>query len=91
MSVASTQEEQIASIKSVANTLIEIGGSVNGLSSDAKVVVQEVLDSVKEMITTDGEELPTELENAIDNIDINKLDLVAVGESMNGIDRKSVV
>ena len=37
------------------------------------------------MMTIEGEQLPSELESAIDSIDINNLDLVSVGEAMNGI------
>ena len=85
MSVASTPEEQITSIKNIGNSLIDIGNSVDGLSSDAKDIVQGVMDSVKEMITTDEEALPEDLESALDSLDINNLDLVSVGEAMNGM------
>ena len=43
------------------------------------------MDSVKEMIAPEGEELPGEIASVIDNLNINDLDLVSVGEAMNGI------
>lgn len=85
MSVAATPDQQISSIKNIGDSLIEIGNSVDNLSSDAKNIVQGVMDSVKEMVASEGEELPDELASAIDSIDINNLDLVSVGEAMNGI------
>ena len=85
MSVASTPQQQVDSIKNIGDTLIEIGNSVDSLSADAKNVVQGVMDSVKEMITSEGEPLPPDIESAIDNLDINNIDLVSVGEAINGI------
>lgn len=85
MSVAATPQEQVTSIKNVGNSLIEIGNSINGLSGDAKNVVQNVMDSVKDMVAPEGEEIDDALASALDNLDINSLDLVSVGEAMNGI------
>ncbi len=79
-------EEQITTIKDIGSSLVEIGNSLNGLSSDAKEMVNDLVGSVKELITSEaGDDMPPEVEEFIDNFKIEDINLVATGKAINGI------
>ena len=80
-----TPQEQVDTIKKVGNSLIEIGNSVNSLNQDSKAMVQELINGVKEMAAGETGELPPEVENALNNLDVNNLKLDSAGEALNGI------
>ena len=81
-----TPEENIDMLKDIGSSLIEVGNSINGLSSDAKEMVNTMVDSVKELINEQaGEDMPPEVEEVLDNLNINNINLVATGKAINGI------
>lgn len=80
-----TPQEQVDTIKKIGDSLINIGNSVDGLNADSKALVQDLLDGVKEMATNEAGELPPEIENAINNLNVDDLKLASAGSAMNGI------
>ena len=80
-----TPQEQIDAIKSVGDSLVEIGNSIEDLSEDAKTIVNDLVDSVKEMVAGEGGEIPAEVEEFLNDFDVNNLKLASAGKAMNGI------
>ena len=80
-----TVQEQVDTIKKVGDSLISIGNSVNSLNEDSKAMVQDLIDGVKEMVAGESGEIPPEVENALNSLDINNLKLDSAGEAINGI------
>ena len=84
MTNATTPQEQILAMKNLGDSLIEIGNSIDSLSDDAKEMVNGLIDSVKDMLSKEGETDPA-LEEALANFDINSIDLSGAGSAMKGI------
>ena len=80
-----TPQEQIDSMKKLGDALIQLGSSIDELSDDAKVLVQEVFTEAKNMFANEDGVVPEEIESIFDNIDVEKLKLDSAGEAMNGI------
>jgi hypothetical protein len=81
----STPQEQVESMKKLGDALIQLGSSIDTLSDDAKVIVQEVFTEAKNMFANEDGVVPEEIESIFDNIDVEKLKLDSAGEAMNGI------
>ena len=84
MTNATTPQEQILAMKNLGDSLIEIGNSIDNLSDDAREMVNGLIDSVKDMLSKEGETDPA-LEEALANFDINSIDLSGAGSAMKGI------
>lgn len=84
-SETSTPQEQVDAMKNLGDTFVNMGNSINDLSDDAKKTINNLAAAVKDLATSQGESLPTEVEEMLDNFDIDSLDFVAVGNAMNGI------
>ncbi|MBE6645001.1 MAG: CvpA family protein [Ruminococcaceae bacterium] len=80
-----TPQEQVNTIKKIGDSLISIGNSVNNLNEDSKVIVQDLIDGVKEMVSSQTGTLPPEVENALDSFNVQDLKLESAGAAMNGI------
>ena len=80
-----TDQEKIDSIKTLGDSLISIGNSVDTLSDDAKTVVQEVIDGTKELFKDESGNIDENVEKMLDNLDINDLKLESAGKAMNGM------
>ncbi len=81
-----TPEETITTMKDIGNSLVDIGKSINGLSTDAKEMVNTMMDSVKELISDQaGEDMPPEVEEILNDFDIDDINLEATGKAINGI------
>jgi hypothetical protein len=81
-SETATPQEKVDAMKSVGDKLIEAGNSLDGLSEESKEVVNELLDSVKDMV---GEEGSGEMDEVLENLNLDNLDLVSAGGAINGI------
>jgi len=82
---AATPAEQVDAIKNVGDSLISIGENIDNLSGDAKTMVNDLVDSVREMVVGEIEELTPAMEEFFEIFDIEELDLASVGEAMNGM------
>ncbi len=82
---AATPTEQVDALKNVGDSLISIGENLDNLSDDAKTMVNDLVDSVKEMVGGESEDLSPEMQDFFENFNIEELDLVSVGEAMNGM------
>ena len=82
-----TPQERVDTIKSIGDNLVEIGNSLDALSEDAQVIVNELVSSVKEMIITEGSEegLPPEVEEFLNDFKVEDLKLASAGHALNGI------
>ncbi len=80
-----TPQEKVDSMKKLGDSLIKLGTSVDGLSDDAKILVQETLQDAKTMFADDEGNVPEEVEKLFDNINVEDLKLDSAGEAMNGI------
>lgn len=85
-SETATPQERVDTIKSIGDNLVEIGNSLDALSEDAQVIVNELVSSVKEMITEGSEEgLPPEVEEFLNDFKVEDLKLASAGHALNGI------
>lgn len=80
-----TPQDRIDAMKDIGNKLKNIDGSIDGLSTDAKTIVNEVLSSVKDMVADEGGEVPPEVEEAFNNLNVDNLKLDSAGAAMSGI------
>lgn len=80
-----TPQEGVDTMKKLGDSLIQLNSSIDELSEDAKSVVQEVLDDVKNMFADEEGNVPEDVSALIDNINIDDLKLDSVGEAINGI------
>ncbi len=84
-----TAKEKTQAMKDIGDKLTELDNSVNGLSDDAKVLVNDLVTSVAEMVGGESEEGKEDAENQIsavlESFDINQLKLSSAGESLKGI------
>lgn len=81
-SETATPQEKVDAMKSVGDKLIEAGNSLDGLSEESKEVVNDLLDSVKDMVS---EEDSGEMNEVLENLNLDNLDLAAAGGAINGI------
>ena len=80
---SATDQERINAMKDIGDGLIEIGNQINGLSRDAKSMINGVISSVKDMIGE--EEMGPEVEEFIENFDIDDFNIASVGRALNGV------
>ena len=80
-----TPEERVDALKGVGDTLIEIGESIDTLSGDAKELAEELIGSLATSLGGEGSELPPEVSELLEELDFDKMDLAAAGESVNAI------
>ena len=80
-----TPQERVDTMKKIGDSLININNSMDELSDDAKIIIKDVLDDAKEMFADDDGNIPEEVANIIDNINIDDLKLDSAGLALNGI------
>ena len=80
-----TAQEKVSAMKDLGNMLVDIDGSINSLSGDAKDMINSVISSAKDMIVPEGETLDPAIEDAINNFDISSIDLGSAGQAIVGI------
>lgn len=81
-----TPQDRINALRAMGDSLEKIGSSVDGLSKDAKNMIDGLIDSVKDMITSGGNgDVPPALENALNNFKVDDLKLASAGRAMKGI------
>ena len=80
-----TPQEKVSAMKDLGNVLMNIDSSIDGLSGQAKEMINGVVNSAKEMLTPEGEELDPAIEDAINNFDISTIDLGSAGQAITGI------
>lgn len=84
MNVA-TPQEKVDTMKKLGNGLIELNASMDELSEDAKIIVKDVLEDAKSMFADEDGNIPEEVSNLIDNINIDDLKLDSAGLALNGV------
>ena len=77
-----TPQQRVDAMDSLGDSLIAIGESINDLSDDAKEIVNDVVSSIKDMA---GGDLDPAIEEALNDFDIEQIDIAAAGEAMKGI------
>ena len=77
-----TPQQRVDAMDSLGDSLIAIGESINDLSDDAKEIVNDVVSSIKDMA---GADLDPAIEEALNDFDIEQIDIAAAGEAMKGI------
>ena len=80
-----TAQDKVSAMKNLGNMLVQIDGSINSLSGDAKDMINEVISSAKDMLVPEGETLDPAIEDAINNFDISSIDLGSAGQAIVGI------
>ena len=80
-----TPEERIDSLKAVGNALVEVGNSIDSLSTDAKIIAKEIISEFAASFGGEGSEIPEELAEILENIDFERIDLGAAGGALNAI------
>lgn len=79
-----TPEEKYDAMRGLGDTLIEIDKSIQDLGEEGKELVSDLLDSVKEIITEEGED-SSEFDELFESFDINNIKLGSAGEAINSI------
>lgn len=79
--------EAVVAMDDLGNALVEIGSKINDLSEDAKALINDVLEGVKDMIPEDeaDDEEMAEIMDALDGLTIQDLDLAGVGNAIKGV------
>ena len=78
---AETQQDMVTFAKAVGNKLIDMGNSLDSLSPSAKALINDLIDSLGELIDDEGEgsfEIP-------EGFTLDSVDIAALGESLVGI------
>ncbi|MBR2614276.1 MAG: CvpA family protein [Clostridia bacterium] len=81
----STPQTQVATMKSIGDTLIEVGTNLDNLSENSKALVNSLIDVVKDLIVPEGETLPPEIDGALNDFVVGHFDLVGAGNAIKGI------
>ncbi len=84
-SETATAADRISAMKTAGKQLTEIGNSMNDLGYTAKSMVNELLTGLKEILSSEEEGIPEELENLLDNLTVDNLKLGTAGKSLTGI------
>ncbi len=78
-------EEKIDAVQEVGDKLIELGDKIDNLSDNAKEVIDGIIEDVKEMIVTESEGNSEGVDELFENLDLESLNLKAVGQGLKGI------
>ena len=78
-------EMSVESLKGIGDAFINVGTAIEELDGDSKVLVNDLINDVKEVAATALGELPPELETLIDNIDVEELKIKSAGEALNAM------
>ncbi len=79
-----TDQERIDALTSLGEGLEKAGKALDNLDKDSRQMLEDLLDSVKELIETEGDMDP-EMEDLISNLSLDDLDLAAAGRALQGI------
>lgn len=77
-----TPQERIDAMQSVGNKLIEMGNSIDNMSDDAKVLIDDLVGGLKDMV---GEDAEGELGDALDGLSLENINLADAGRALNGV------
>ena len=79
--------EAVVAMDELGDALIDIGTQIDNLSEDAKALIDDVLEGIKDMIPEDeaDDEEMAEVMDALENLSIEDLDLVGVGNAIKGV------
>ena len=69
----------------IGDKLIEMDELLNSVGDDSKEVIQSVVQSLAEMLTGSEEEIPQEIIDYIENLDVDDVNLDTTGEAIKGI------
>ena len=83
MSKGGSMQEQIGALRNVGDALIEVDEKINGLSGNAKYLVNEVMGSMKDIVGSEG--MDPELEKFLNEFDIESIDMASLGRAINGV------
>lgn len=78
-------EEKIDAVQEVGDKLIELGDKIDNLSDNTKEVINGIIEDVKEMIVTESEGNSEGVDELFENLDLESLNLKAVGQGLKGI------
>ena len=80
-----TTEDRLSALKDIGSALVEAGNSIDGLSSDAQKLTEELLSTVATTMGGENGESSPEIEEILSDFSFEELDLVAAGNAMTGI------
>ena len=80
-----TNKERMDAMKGVGQKLIELDEKIESLSDDAKTLVNDLLADTKELLKDENGEIPPEIEEIFNDIDVDNLNLGALGGAVNGV------
>ena len=78
-----TMQEQVDSLKSVGDALIDMGSKIDELTKDAKYLVSDIISSVKDM-APEGEIDPDMIE-FLENFDFEAINVKSLGKAVKAI------
>lgn len=80
-----TVEERADAIRGVGDALIEIGDSIDSLSGDAKDLAEDLIGSLVTSFGGEDAEIPPEVTEVLEDLELDDMDLAAVGGAVNSI------
>lgn len=82
-----TPLSQKDSLDALGATLIEMGNILDEMSPEAKEIINNLVEIVKDVLKeqSEVEELPVEIETFLDSFNTNDIDLVAAGEALTSM------
>lgn len=78
-------ETNVEALKNMGDAFINVGTAIEELDEDSRVLVNDLIDDVKEIAATALGELPPELETMIDSIDAEEIKIKSAGEALNAM------
>ena len=78
-----TVEERIDAMNNMGQALKDAGASMDTLGEEAKKMINDVVSSVADMFV--GEDMPEAIGNLLKDFDVEKLNLGALGDTMQGM------
>lgn len=73
------------SLKNIGDAFINVGTAIEELDEDSKILVNDLINDVKDVAATALGEIPPELETLIDNIDVEEVKIKSAGEALNAM------
>lgn len=80
-----TDLDIIDGLDKIGDKLIEMDESLASIDKDSKEVIQSVVRSLAEMLTEGDEEVPQEVIDYIENLDVDDVNLDSTGNAIKGI------
>lgn len=80
-----TAQDKVDGLSQIGESLVAIDESINSLGDDGKELFKELIESVVQLAGGEEGDLPPEISDFVENLDVSDLSLKQTGEALQGI------